>query len=108
MIPLLFAALVVQDTTIRSVLKTVDIATGTIATVYSADRRFEAPNWSRDGRFFLINSQGRLYRLPVGGSQLEEVRIDFATPRINNDHGISPDGVGLEPDAIQLLRRAPW
>src|SRR5881396_1425719 len=92
---LFLVALVAQDTTTRSVLKTVDIATGQIQTVYSADRRFEAPNWSRDGRYFLINHEGRLYRLSVGGSQLAELPVELATPRINNDHGISPDGKSL-------------
>ncbi len=92
---LLLVALVAQDTTIRSFLKTVEIASGKIETVYSADRRFEAPNWSRDGRYFLINSEGRLYRLTGGASQLAELPVSFATPRINNDHGISPDGKSL-------------
>ena len=95
MIPVLLLATLMQDTTTRSFLKTVDISTGQIQTVYSADRRFEAPNWSRDGRYFLINREGRLYRLPVGGSQLVELPVDLATPRINNDHGISPDGRSL-------------
>ena len=95
MIPVLFLATLMQDTTTRSFLKTVDITTGQIQTVYSADRRFEAPNWSRDGRYFLINREGRLYRLLVGGSQLAELPVDLATPRINNDHGISPDGRSL-------------
>jgi len=83
-----------QDTTIRSFLKTVEISNGRIETVYSADRRFEAPNWSRDGRFFLINSEGRLYRLSVAGGQLEQLETGAAA-RINNDHGISPDGKSL-------------
>jgi len=72
-------------------LKTVDVSSGRIDTVYSADRRFEAPNWSRDGRFFLINSEGRLYRLSVAAGQLQPIETGAAT-RINNDHGISPDG----------------
>ncbi len=92
---LFLVALVAQDTTTRSVLKTVDISTAKIETVYSADRRFEAPNWSRDGRYFLINSEGRLYRLSAGARQLAELPVDLATPRINNDHGISPDGKSL-------------
>jgi len=92
---LFLVALVAQDTTTRSVLKTVDISTAKTETVYSADRRFEAPNWSRDGRYFLINSEGRLYRLTAGASQLAELPVSFATPRINNDHGISPDGKSL-------------
>jgi Tol biopolymer transport system component len=68
------------------------VQSGRIETVYSEDRHFEAPNWSRDGRFFVINSAGRLYRLPVrGATRLEPIDAGFAT-RANNDHGISPDG----------------
>ncbi len=91
----LATALFAQDTTISSLLKTVDISSGRIETVYRADRRFEAPNWSHDGRYFLINSEGRLYRLPVSGRQLAELPVSLATPRMNNDHGISPDGKSL-------------
>jgi Tol biopolymer transport system component len=80
---------------IRSSLQTVEIPSGRIETVHSADRHFEAPNWSPDGQFFVVNSEGRLYRLPVGGDgQLAEIPTGFAT-RANNDHGISPDGRSL-------------
>src|SRR5436309_14922917 len=78
--------------TIRSVLRTVEIRSGRIATVYRDDRHFEAPNWSPDGRFFVVNSKGRLYRLPArGDGRLEEIPTGFAT-RVNNDHGMSPAG----------------
>ena len=77
---------------IRSSLRTVDIGSGRIETIYAEDRHFEAPNWSRDGRFFVVNSGGRLYRLAArGDKQLTEIPTGFAT-RANNDHGISPDG----------------
>lgn len=59
--------------------------------VYSAPRLFEAPNWSPDGKYLLLNSGGRLWKLPAKGgepSQVDSASID----RINNDHGISPDG----------------
>jgi TolB protein len=80
---------------IRSSLKTVDIRSGRIETVYTEDRHFEAPNWSRDGRFFVVNSRGRLHRLSATGEKrLEEIPMGFAT-RMNNDHGISPDGTQL-------------
>jgi TolB protein len=83
-----------QDS-IRSFLKTVEISSGRVETVYSEDRHFEAPNWSRDGRFFVINSAGRLYRLATEGpKRLESIEMGFAT-RANNDHGISPDGKSL-------------
>jgi TolB protein len=83
------------DSLIRSSLRTVDVASGRIDTVYTADRHFEAPNWSRDGSFFVVNSGGRLYRLNArGDKQLQEIPTGFAT-RVNNDHGISPDGTRL-------------
>lgn len=85
-------ALAQRSDSIRSLLQTVDIRSGRIETVYSADRHFEAPNWSPDGRFFVVNSKGRLYRVPAhGDKRLEEIPTGFAT-RANNDHGISPDG----------------
>ena len=81
-----------SDGTIRSSLRTVEIHSGRIATVYTDDRHFEAPNWSPDGRFFVVNSDGRLYRLSArGDKRLVEIPTGFAT-RVNNDHGISPDG----------------
>jgi TolB protein len=81
--------------TIRSSLRTVEVPSGRIETVYSEDRHFEAPNWSPNGSFFVVNSAGRLYRLSArGGERLTEIPTGFAT-RANNDHGISPDGKHL-------------
>jgi TolB protein len=80
---------------IHSSLRTVEIESGSVETVYNEDRHFEAPNWSRDGQFFIVNSAGRLYRLRADGvGGLAEIPTGFAT-RVNNDHGISPDGSRL-------------
>jgi len=43
--------------------------------IFTADAIFEAPNWSQDGKFLLVNTGGDLYRLPVSGSQPTESRI---------------------------------
>src|SRR3970040_3197290 len=81
-----------SDGTIRSSLRTVEIQSGRVETVYSDDRHLEAPNCSPDGRFFVVNSQGRLYHLPArGDKRLAEIPTGFAT-RVTTDHGISPDG----------------
>src|SRR2546427_6899861 len=75
------------DTTIRSSLRTVEIPSGRITTVYAENGHFEAPNWSRDGRFFVVNEGGRLYRLAVrDGKELEQIRTG-AADKVNNDHG---------------------
>jgi TolB protein len=99
---LVFSSLVVSNVahsqsadSIRSSLRTVEIRSGKIETVFSEDRHFEAPNWSPDGRFFVVNSKGRLYRLAArGGKRLQEIPTGFAT-KANNDHGISSDGKRL-------------
>jgi len=89
------AALGQPAATVRSTLRTVDVRSGRIETVYQEARHFEAPNWSRDGRFFVVNSGGRLYRLSArGATRLHEIPTGGAA-QINNDHGISPDGKEL-------------
>ncbi len=77
-------------------------ADGTGKTViYSANQVFEAPNWTPDGKDLILNSLGRLWRLPVAGG--EPVAIDTGTvKKINNDHGISPDGSLLAISARQI------
>ncbi len=51
----------------------------------------EAPNWTRDGRLLILNGNGVLWRLPVEGGELEQIRID-GVPKLNNDHVLDPDG----------------
>ncbi len=62
-------------------------------TLYEADGVIEAPNWSPDGKFLVVNTGGHLYRLPVDGANPtpELIPID-ATLHLNNDHAPSPDG----------------
>ena len=75
----------------RSSVEIHDIETGETRIVWQTDRLVEAPNFSRDGRFLVINGDGRLYRLAVEGGEPVQIDTDFAT-RCNNDHGLSPDG----------------
>lgn len=105
---------------VRSLLQTVDVETGRVDTVYAADRHFEAPNWSRDGRSFVVNAGGRLYRLPYRPGSPDAVRLEEVpaggAAQINNDHGFSPDGrrlafshaepaPGTSPDSAWLASR---
>lgn len=78
----------------RSSVEIHNIATGRTRVVWQTERLVEAPNFSRDGRFLIINGDGLLYRLPLDGG--EPVRIDTGlATRCNNDHGLSPDGAWL-------------
>jgi dipeptidyl aminopeptidase/acylaminoacyl peptidase len=62
--------------------------------VYTTADHIEAPNWSKDGQYFIYNSKGRLFKLPVAGGV--PAAIDTGTNvHCNNDHGLSPDGTRL-------------
>ncbi len=78
---------------LRSKISTYDLATKKVEVVYSADQRIEAPNWSPDGSFLLVNTLGDLWKLPLGKTPaaLEKIQLSRAI-RCNNDHGIFPDG----------------
>jgi len=68
-----------------------DFARATDTVVHQADAVWEAPNWSRDGRFLISNSGGSLYRIPVDGGTPQALAVDPSL-RCNNDHDLSPDG----------------
>ncbi len=79
---------------LESTLETIAIASKDRRVVHRAHAHFEAPNWSRDGKYFLFNQGGRIHKLPVAGGDPQLLDTGFAT-RCNNDHGISPDGTLL-------------
>ncbi|MGH7492880.1 MAG: TolB family protein [bacterium] len=79
---------------LESTLETIAIASKDRRVVYHAAAHFEAPNWSRDGKYFLFNQGGRMYKLAVAGGEPQLLDTGFAT-RCNNDHGLSPDGTQL-------------
>ena len=91
---------------VESTLETVAIASRDRKVVYTKREHFEAPNWSRDGKYFLFNSGGRIYKLDVNGGQPRALDTGFAN-RNNNDHGISFDGTMLAiSDQSQEQRRS--
>jgi TolB protein len=75
----------------ESIIETVDIETGKRTVVHQARQHIEAPNWSKDGSYLIVNSGGLLYRLPLSGGGLQVINTGFAR-HCNNDHGLSPDG----------------
>ncbi len=86
---------------VRSHVTVMDVETRQERIVATLEGRYEAPNWSPDGRWLVLNGGGSLYRLSAAGGTLE--RIDTGkVERINNDHGISPDGNWLVISAGQI------
>lgn len=80
-----------RDTT--SVIQTIEISSGKIDTILVVRQHLEAPNWHRDG-FLILNGGGALYKLPLVNGKLSLINTG-SVRRINNDHGISPDGKSL-------------
>ena len=76
---------------LESELVLLNVKTGKEKVILREKRHFEAPNWSRDGKFLIINSGGKLEKVSVKGKKLGIIDTGFAD-RCNNDHGLTFDG----------------
>lgn len=74
-----------------SVLSVYEFQSGASVEILRTPRHIEAPNWSPDGSYLLVNAEGLLYRVDLADPTLSPVGTGFAKA-LNNDHGISPDG----------------
>lgn len=72
-------------------LEILEVETGHRQVLWATEKHIEAPNWSRDGKFLLYNSDGKLFRLGLKSKTPVEIHTGFADAN-NNDHGISFDG----------------
>jgi TolB protein len=79
---------------IESSLVLLDITSGKEEVILREKRHFEAPNWSRDGKYLVINSNGLLEKVSISGEKLGTINTSFVN-RCNNDHGFSFDGKTL-------------
>ncbi len=92
--PLFFAQAPRGNHISRSSISVYSLKDKSVKVIYSADTLIEAPNWSPDGKYLLINTGGNLYKLPVTSSaSAQPAKIDLADiNRCNNDKEVSPDG----------------
>lgn len=72
-------------------LEVLDIHSGNREIVYTSGSHFEAPNWSRNGKFLIFNQEGLLYQYKLKNGKIRQIQTGFANAN-NNDHGISFDG----------------
>jgi Tol biopolymer transport system component len=69
-----------------------NVKKGTETLVYQSERLIESPNWTQDGRWLVVNSEGKLYKILANGTgNLEPIDIGDVEG-VNNDHVLSPDG----------------
>ncbi len=79
---------------VECTLETIAIASTDRRVLYHSKEHIEAPNWHPNGQTILYNSSGRIFSIPAKGGN--PVQIDTGTlNRLNNDHGVSPDGKTL-------------
>lgn len=75
-----------------SYLEIFDVEAGTHKVIKEFPYTIEAPNWTPDGKWLVINKGGKLYKIaPDGSTDLEEINTGSIT-QCNNDHVISADG----------------
>ena len=77
-----------------SILETMDVHTGVRTVLQEFDYVIEAPNWTKNGRFLIYNSKGRMYSYELASGDIQEIDTGFAID-CNNDHVLSPDNTQL-------------
>lgn len=86
-----------QNEAVVSYLEVYDLDTRTHKVVAEFPYTVEAPNWTPDGNWLVLNTGGKLYKIsPDGKSGLIEINTG-SIHQCNNDHVISADGkwIGL-------------
>jgi TolB protein len=81
-----------------------DETTKTSKLLATLDGNYQAPAWSPDGKYLLMNTPSKLWKIPVDTGV--PISVDTGDVKgINNDHGISHDGTMLAVSAgnIYLL-----
>lgn len=76
---------------IGSNIEVLDIATQKRKIIYQHNGSIQAPNWNKDGRSLIYNSDGQLYRFDLATNVPEALNTGDAK-RNNNDHVLSFDG----------------
>jgi TolB protein len=79
---------------IGSNLEVLDLATGDRTVLETSPISLQAPNWTRDGKTLVYNSDGKLYRFDLATRRATVLDTGFATKN-NNDHVFSFDGTML-------------
>ena len=76
----------------RSRIHVLDVDTGQDLIIHeSSSMLYEAPNWTLDGAALIVNGDGGLFHLAVGGGHPQRIDLGNVAP-LNNDHVLDPDG----------------
>lgn len=86
-----------EEPRLRSKIFVYSLLDGRSHLVFRADSIWEAPNWSPDGKYLIVNHDGAIYRLVLqadGKAEPQKLPIP-ADLSCNNDKSVSPDGTKL-------------
>jgi len=90
-------AMAQQSSKTISCLEIYDLETRSHSVLKEFPFLIEAPNWTPDGKYLVVNKGGKLYKISVDGTS-DLIGIDSGSiTRCNNDHVITADGkwIGL-------------
>ncbi|GAB2644129.1 SMP-30/gluconolactonase/LRE family protein [Emticicia sediminis] len=76
---------------IGSQIEIMEVKTGLRKILYTAKNSLQAPNWTKDGKYLLYNSEGLMYRYTIADGKVEVLNTG-PQKQNNNDHVISFDG----------------
>ena len=76
---------------IGSNLEILDVQTTNSTIIYQSPRSLQAPNWMKNGKSLIYNSEGLLYKFDLATTKTEVINTGIVN-RNNNDHAISFDG----------------
>ncbi len=84
-------------------LELLEVASGRRAVIYTSPKSLQAPNWRRDGKSLIYNSEGLMYNFDLASRQPQVIPTGAVTKN-NNDHVLSFDGsmLGLSSDVEKL------
>lgn len=72
-------------------LEILNVETGKSKIIYQSSRSLQAPNWTKDGKTLLFNSDGLIYTFDLAGNSTAVLNTGSVIKN-NNDHVISFDG----------------
>jgi TolB protein len=76
---------------IGSHIEVMEVATGHRKILHSAPNSLQAPNWTKDGKQLIYNSEGLLYKYDLSNGAISTLNTGTANQN-NNDHVLSFDG----------------
>lgn len=71
-----------------------DIPKKATTTLFTIEGQWHCPNWTPDGKYFVSDMGGTLYRIPASGANKGKPKKIYASQRmtLTNDHALSWDG----------------